>query len=202
MKKFLEYLKTSVLYENAPIVLLLGLTPFLMMSSSLTTGTVTGISAAVILVLSGVTISLVGKFIPDKLKTPVYLVITATFVAVCEILLFAFLPSLRASLGIYLPLLTVSGLAFVSSERAAASTVGAAALSSLALALGYFAAILVMSFIREFFGNGTLFGFRIIPEEYAARLLTTPFGALFLLGIAVALIRTIIIRAEEKEGKK
>jgi len=202
MKKLLGYIKQSVVDKNSALVLLLGLCPLLMMSSSLLTGLVSGAAAMLVLVLSGVVISLLGRVIPNGIKDVSYMVITAFFVAICELLLFAFLPSLRTALGIYLPLITVSGLAFAAAERADNATVGAAALGGLSLGLGYFAVIFIMSFIRELFGNGTLFGFRIIPEEYAIRLITTPFGALFLFGIFVAVFRAVALRSEKGEVEK
>ena len=64
---------------------------------------------------------------------------------------------------------------------------------------GYFALLVVMSFIRELFGNGSLFGMRIFSEDYAALVLLSPAGALLLFGFILALFKKLISHLKEKE---
>ena len=199
MKKVVAFLKKSVVFENSALVLMLGLCPLLAVSKSMTDGVLFGICAVFVLVSSGVIISLITKLIPDKIKTAVCMVTVAFFVAVAELLLHAFLPDVFDSLGIYLPLLTVSGIAFKNAETAENALVGTAALTGLATGTGYFALLVVMSFIRELFGNGTLFGMRIVSEDYAALVLLSPAGALLLFGFILALFKKLISYLKEKE---
>ena len=202
MKSFRSFLKKSILNENSAFVLLLGLCPLLACSTSCVAGCFLGISALFVLVLTGVVVSLVGRFIPERVKTVSYMVLAAGFVTVVELLLNAFLPSVYEAIGIYLPLVVVSGMCFERIECAEGETVKNAALGGLSMGLGYLAASFVLSFIRELFGRGTLFGFRIFPEEYSIRVLTSPAGALILFGFLLAVFRYALLRVEKKEVEK
>lgn len=202
MKKILAFLKNSVLLENASLLFMLGLCPLLAVSTSIIDGLIMGLCVIVALVLSSIAISLTARFIPDSIRVIIYMVIIATFVAAEELLLRAFLPEVAENLGIYLPLITVSGIVLARSEKAAAEGVGESVLNALSAGLGFFAAMFVMSFIRELIGNGTLFGLRIIPEQYCMRLLVSPAGAFITFGLLLAVFNVAVSRIRVKEGEK
>ena len=202
MKKISNFLKCSMLTENPSLVFLLGLCTLLGTSASLVSGLGMGVSALLVLVMSGVTLSLVGKFFPEKVKNVLYMIVVAFYVTLIEILLRAFLPGIYSGIGIYLPLVTVSGIVFARAEEAGKEKVSTAAFNGLFVGVGYLAVIFVMSFIRELMGQGTLFGFRIIPEEYAVRLMASPFGAFVVLGCLFAILQKITNRFSDKEGEK
>lgn len=202
MKKLVCFLKRSLLLENAPLVLFLGLCPLLGASSSLASGLGMGVCTLLVLVLSGFVISLAGRFIPESVRSVSYMVIIAFFAALLELLLRAFLPVVYESLGIYLPLVAVSGIAFARAESAEREGLGTAVVQGFSMGLGFLAVILVMSLIRELVGQGTFFGIRVIPEEYAVRLIASPFGALVILGLLLAIFRKLVACVREKEGEQ
>ena len=68
--------------------------------------------------------------------------------------------------------------------------------------IGFCAAILVMSFIRELFGLGTILEYRIFPEEYAALIVQSPAGALVIFGILAAIIKKISSGTGKKEVER
>lgn len=201
MKKILDFLRESVIEKSSPLVYLLGLCLVLGTSASLITGTAMGIAVILVLVLSSFVISLLARFIPDSIRPIAYMVTVAFFVAVIEILLRVFAAPLRSALGIYLPLIAASGIAFASVQTSEREGCGRAVLSALGSGLSFLAVIFIMSLVREFFGQGTFFGLRILPEEYAMRALASPFGAFILLGLLVAGVR-VLIKKEKKEGVK
>lgn len=48
------------------------------------------------------------KIIPDSVRMPAFIVVVATLVTVVQFLLEGFVPSLYASLGVYIPLIVVN----------------------------------------------------------------------------------------------
>ena len=202
MKKLLLFLKTNILSENVSILLLLGVAPLLGGTKTLACGTVLGLCAILVLVLTGISVSLVGKLLPTQVKNLSFMIIAAFYVTLCEILLSFFLPQIRDALGMYLPLLTVSGLMLSRATSAEKETVTHSALSGLGMGLGFFAAAFVMSFIRELLGSGTLFGLHIIPERYAMGLLVSPFGALVLFGLLIAAVRYFNLKTNKEGDEK
>ncbi len=202
MKRLLPFLKTNILTENVPLLLLLGLAPLLGGTTTLIGGTILGLCAIFVLVLTGISVSLVGKLLPTQVRNLSFMIVAAFYVTLCEILLIFFLPQIRDVLGIYLPLLTVSGLMFSRATSAEMETAGVSALSGLGMGLGFFAVAFVMSFLRELLGAGTLFGLRIIPERYAMGMLVSPFGALILLGLLIATVRCINSKINKEDSEK
>ncbi len=202
MKKLFPFLKTNVFTENTSVLLLMGLAPLLGGTKTLAGGIVLGLCAIFVLVLTGVSVSLTDRLIPASVKNISFMIIAAFFVTLCEILLSFFLPQIRDGLGIYLPLFTVSGLAFSRALSAEEETVSASALAGLGTGLGFFAVALCLSFVRELFGSGTLFGLRIIPERYAMGMLLSPAGSLVLFGLIIAAVRYIISKINKGGSEK
>ncbi len=190
MKKIIGFLKKSVLLENPVLSLFAGVTPLLAVSTRLIDGVTLGICAIFCITLSSLLFWALRKTISNKLRDVVYIIIVAVSVSLCEILLSAFLPTIYKNLGMYLPLLAVSGLVFSRSKKfSREEKLGSCLLEGLSCGIGYFALSLAMSLVREFFGRGTVAGFSVIPEKYAISLLVGPVGGFMLLGILIAVTR-------------
>jgi len=57
------------------------------------------------------------------------------------------------------------------------------------MGLGYTIAITILSSIREILGNGTIFGFHILPETYEPMMIIIqPPGAFIALGLLIGLV--------------
>ena len=106
--KFSERLKAGVLLDNPVFMQTIGLCPTLATTTSLSNAVGMGVAATVVLICSNVVISLLRKFIPDKIRIAAFISIIATFVTLIQMLLNAYIPSLAASLGLFLPLIVVN----------------------------------------------------------------------------------------------
>ena len=203
MKKTVNFFKKSVLFENPAISLFVGIVPLLAASTKLVDGVFMGVSAAVCVIVSSFLFWVLRKFIPYKLKDIVYIIIAASVVSLCELLIRAYFPAVYKSLGIYLPLLCVGGLVFSRSKKfEKQESLTSCMLEGASCAVGYFAAIVAMSVVREFFGRGTFAGLRVIPEQYAVSLLAGPVGGFILLGILVAVFGKFFkVKKSEEERK-
>ena len=104
----LSILTKGIIKENPVLVLLLGTCPTLATTSSAINGIGMGVSAMAVLICSNIVISLLRKIIPDNVRIPCYIVVIAGFVTVVQLLLQAFVPSLYASLGLFIPLIVVN----------------------------------------------------------------------------------------------
>ena len=150
MKKFLSRLKKGCIEENPVLVFMLGLCPLLAASETLFSGMTMGAAVIITLVLSGAVISLIRKIIPEKIKIIVYMLVIACFVTAIELLLHAFIPPMAERLGIYLPLLTVSGLTLAKAECIAGrKKIGATVVDAVITGIAFFAVIFVLSFVRK-----------------------------------------------------
>lgn len=203
MKKVVNFLKKSVLFENPVLSLFAGITPLLATSTKLLDGVFMGLCAIICIFVSSLLFRVLRRFVPNKLRDIVYILACACVVSLCEILLRAFLPSVYESLGIYLPLLCVSGLVFSRSRKfEKAESIKTCMLDAITCGIGFFVTIVAFSLIRELFGRGTVAGFTVIPEKYAASLLAGPVGGFILLGILVAVCGKLLAEEKSEEGRE
>ena len=107
-KKIAERLINGLIKENPTFVLMLGMCPTLAVTTSAMNGLGMGLTTTVVLALSNLIISLLRKFIPNRVRIPAFIVIVASFVTMVQLLLEAYLPSLNTALGVYIPLLVFS----------------------------------------------------------------------------------------------
>ncbi len=187
-------LANGILFENPTLVQLLGMCPTLAVTTTLQNGFGMGLSATAVLIMSNILVSLLRKIIPDKVRIAAYVVIIATFVTIVQMVLQAFVPSLYASLGIFIPLIVVNCIILARAESfASKNTVGKAALDGLGMGLGFTLALCIISLVREILGQGTIWGLPVIvkPLEPAA-IIGMPPGGFIVLGIIIAAINAIM----------
>ncbi len=200
MEKKNSILKNGLLLENPTFVQLLGMCPTLAVTTTLQNGLGMGLSATVVLTMSNILVSLLRKTIPDKVRIAAYVVIIATFVTIVQMVLEAFVPSLYASLGIFIPLIVVNCIILARAEAfASKNSVGKSALDGIGMGLGFTGALCIISAVRELLGKGSLWGVEIIsgPIQPAA-IIGMPPGGFIVLGILIAIINYIV--SNKKEG--
>ncbi|SHH26280.1 electron transport complex subunit RsxE [Clostridium grantii] len=203
MKVALERLKNGIFNENIIFVQVLAMCPTLAVTSSANNGIGMGLATTVVLIGSNVVISLMRKFIPDKIRIPSYVVVIASFVTLLQLLLQGFLPALNDSLGIFIPLIVVN-CAILGRAEAYASKNGplASFFDGLGMGLGFTFALGIIGLIREVLGTGLAFGIKITPASFQPPLIfvLAP-GAFITLGILMALINQRNINAKKKQSK-
>ena len=106
--KFKEQLKGGLFYENPVLVQLIGMCPTLATSTSVENGIGMGLAATAVLICSNIVISALRKIIPNKVRIAAYITVIAGFVTMIDLLLQAYIPSLSASLGLFIPLIVVN----------------------------------------------------------------------------------------------
>ena len=188
----IERLYNGIIKENPTFVLLLGMCPTLAITTSASNGIGMGLTTTVVLMFSNLFISLLRKIIPDKVRIPAFIVVVAGFVTIVQLLLEAYIPSLNESLGIYIPLIVVNCIILGRAEAYAYKNKPIASFfDGIGMGLGFTIAITILGMVREFFGAGTFFGLRVIPEEYNITILVLAPGAFFVLACLVAIMNKI-----------
>lgn len=203
----------GIFASNPVFRLVLGMCPTLAISTSAFNGLGMGIAATVVLVCSNMLVSLLRKVIPDRVRIPAYVLIIATFVTMVEMLLRKFVPALYDALGIYLPLIVVNCIILARAEAFASQNgVGDSVLDGLGMGLGFTLALVLLGFIREFLGAGTVFvgelgdaSFGLVlgdMPDYAMSVFVLPAGGFLTLGLVMAAINAISAKAEKDRQSK
>ncbi|NDO47297.1 electron transport complex subunit E [Clostridium sp. MD294] len=185
-----KIIKNGIIDENPTFSQVIGMCPTLAVTSSAINGIGMGLSTAAVLICSNLFISLLRKVIPDKVRIPCFIVVIATFVTIIQFLLQAYLPSLNASLGLYIPLIVVNCLILARAEAFASKNSPIDAIfDGIGMGLGFTVALGFLGLVREFIGAGTLFNVTVLPDAFPKTLLfvMAP-GAFFTLGCLMGLL--------------
>lgn len=207
--KFSERLKSAVILDNPVFMQTIGLCPALATTTSLSNAIGMGAAATVVLICSNIVISLLRKFIPDKVRIAAFITIIAGFVTIIDLSLQAFVPSLAASLGLFLPLIVVNCIILGRAEAyASKNKVLPSALDGVCMGIGFTFALVLMGFFRELLGAGTILSGYVgadklgiqIPGlyQYPASMMILPAGGFLMMGFILAAIQHIM---NKKEGK-
>ena len=198
----LKILTNGILAENPVLRLVLGTCPTLAVTTMASNGIGMGLAATFVLLCSNVVISALRKIIPDQVRIPAYISVIAGFVSVVQMLVKAFVPSLDASLGVYLPLIVVNCIILGRAEMfASKNNVLDSALDGIGMGIGFTITLTIMGSIREILGAGSWmagldgllpflpagFKIQILPASIDPfSLMTSAPGGFFVYGILMA----------------
>lgn len=195
-----EHLKEGLLTSNPIFVQLLGMCPTLAVTTSVSNSIGMGLSATAVLMCSNLFISLLRKFIPRQVRIAAYIVIISGFVTAVELLLHAFLPSLYASLGLFIPLIVVNCIILARAEAFASKNTPLRSLwDGLCMGLGFALALVLIGAVREILGAGSFLGYDLTFGVWKPALLfIMPAGAFITLGCIIAAVNAIRASAEKR----
>jgi electron transport complex protein RnfE len=191
MNKLIILLR-GLIKENPVLVSMLGICPLLAVSIQVSSAIGMGIATTFVLLGSNISISILRKIIPDKVRIPCYIVFIAGFVTLVKMILEAYAYNLYLALGIFLPLITVNCIIFARAEIfARKNSVLDSAMDAAGMGAGFTLAIVVMASIREIIGSGTWLGFELPLSEYKIPILTMAPGGFVVFGILIAIVNKL-----------
>ncbi len=199
--KYWERIYNGLIKENPTLILMLGMCPTLAVSTRAMNGIGMGLSSTAVLILSNLVISLLRKVIPDEVRLPSYIVIVASLGTVTELLIEAYLPSVYEALGIYIPLIVVNCIILGRAEAYANKhTPLLSVMDGVGMGLGFTVALTLAGLVREILGNGTAFGFSILPEgvEPIAIFIQPP-GAFLVIALFIVIQNAIGIKTRQRK---
>lgn len=190
----LQIITKGILKENPTFVLVLGMCPTLGVTSSAINGMGMGIATMAVLIMSNIVISMIKNLIPDKVRIPAFIVVIASFVTIIEMLMQAYVPSLYASLGVFIPLIVVNCIILGRAEAFASKNgVWDSALDGIGIGLGFTLSLTVVGAVREILGSGAIFGFSFAPDVMPLVFVLAP-GGFLALGYLMVLFNKIAKR--------
>ena len=149
-KSKLSILLNGIIKENPTFILVLGTCPTIAVTTQAFNGLGMGLAATAVLICSNVFVSLLRKIIPDTVRIPCFIVVIATFVTIIEFAMKAYVPSLYATLGLFIPLIVVNCIILGRAEMyARKNTVFDSMLDGLGMGLGFLLAMILFAGVRS-----------------------------------------------------
>lgn len=194
----------GIITENPTFRLVLGTCPTIAVTTSVINALGMGAAASFVLIGSNFVISLLRNFIPDKVRIPCFIVVICTFVTLVQMIMQAYVPSLYASLGMFIPLIVVNCIILARAE-AFASKNGplASVVDGIGMGLGFTIAITIIAIVRELLGSGSIAGISILGAGYDPMLIAilAP-GGFMIFGLTLGIANIIMKKAEKKKAAK
>ncbi len=160
-----EVLKQPLWINNPVVVQILGICSALAVTAKLEPAIVMGLSVTIIVALSNVIISLLRNTIPNRIRIIVQLVVVAALVTIVSEILKAFAYDVSVQLSVYIGLIITNCILMGRLEAfAMQNKPWDSFLDGIGNGLGYAAILVIVAIVRELLGNGTLLGFKIIPQ--------------------------------------
>ena len=184
---------TNPLNLDHPILVqVLGICSALAVTSQLKPAIVMGLAVTVITAFANVIISIIRNTIPTRIRIVVQLVVVAALVTIVSQVLKAFAYDVSVELSVYVGLIITNCIlmgrleAFAMTNRPWPSFI-----DGVSNGLGYAMILVIVGGVREFFGRGSLRGFKLLPDSlydlgYIDNgMMTMPAMALILLGCVI-----------------
>lgn len=194
---------TDPLADNNPITIqVLGICSALAITAELKASIVMAVAVIFVMGLGNVVISLMRNIIPAKIKIIVQLIVVATLVIVVDQILKAFAYELSKTLSVFVGLIITNCIIMGRFEAfALGNGVRRSFLDGIGNALGYGVILVIVGFVRELLGSGTLFGYPVLGDPidktglYATGyenngFMIIPPAALIVVGIIIWIQRT------------
>lgn len=167
--------------DNPVFVQVLGMCPALAVSNTAINALAMGLATTFVLLMSGLSVSLLRNFIPREARIVCFISIIATFVTAVDYLIQALSLELHRALGAFIALIVVNCLILGRAEAFASKNApGRALLDGLGMGLGFTVALLFIGVVREILGSGSLFGLQVLPDSFQTwTVMVLPSGGFF-----------------------
>ncbi len=153
--------------DNPVIVQVLGICSCLAVTAKLEPALVMGISVIAVLAFSNVIISLIRNTIPSNIRIIVQLVVVAALVIIVNQLLLAFAYDVSKQLSVFIGLIITNCILMGRLEAfAMGNKPWPSFLDGIGNGIGYTIILVIVGFLRELLGSGTLMGWQVVPQSF------------------------------------
>ena len=196
--KNIDLIKMPFSKNNPVTVQVLGICSCLAVTAQLKPAVVMAVSVTVVVTLANLIISLLRNTIPPRIRIIVQLVVVSTLVVLVDQFLKAYMYDVSKQLSVFVGLIITNCIVMGRLEAFAMSNPPVPSLcDGIGNGLGYSVILVVLGFVRELFGSGTLWGYPVMEKlglysiGYENNgLMIMPPMALILAGIIIWIQRT------------
>ncbi len=165
--KNLKLITNPLNIDNPITIQVLGICSALAVTVKLEPAVVMSISVLFVMAFANVIISLLRNTIPSRIRIIVQLVIIASLVILVDQVLKAFAYDVSKQLSVFVGLIITNCIIMGRLEAfALGNKPWPSFLDGVGNSAGYGMILILVAFIRELFGSGSVWGFQVIPEGF------------------------------------
>ncbi|CAM3612621.1 MULTISPECIES: NADH:ubiquinone reductase (Na(+)-transporting) subunit D [Halomonas] len=190
---------TAPIFRDNPIALqILGICSALAVTTSMSVSLVMALAVIFVTAFSNLFVSLIRNHIPSSIRIIVQMTIIASLVIVVDQILKAYAYEMSKQLSVFVGLIITNCIVMGRAEGFAMSnSPGLSFLDGIGNGLGYGFVLLIVGFVRELLGAGSIFGFTVLQTVqdggwYVPNgLLLLPPSAFFIIGLLIWVMRSV-----------
>lgn len=188
----------GLFYKNPVLVRMVGIGPVVAAAVTLKNGLALCIIMAILFLATGFFSFKFGPLLPDRARTPAYVITSALAVIPAFLICGGLLPGAVTSLGVFGPVMIVNTIIISRTGKYDRTFLNETASDIFGNILGFSAVVIVFSAIREIVSLGSVFD---IPLENikTVKAAALPFAGYIMLGFAAAFLRRLRIYVKEKQ---
>ncbi len=166
-RKNLKLLSDPINDSNPITVQVLGICSALAVTAQLKPSVVMALSVVAVMALANVIVSLLRNTIPNRIRIIVQLVVIASLVILVDQVLKAFVYDVSKQLSVFVGLIITNCIIMGRLEAfALGNRPWQSFLDGVGNAAGYGVILIIVGFVRELFGSGSIYGYQVIPESW------------------------------------
>ncbi|MBW9266759.1 MAG: electron transport complex subunit E [Candidatus Thiodiazotropha sp. (ex. Lucinisca nassula)] len=193
--------KDGIWDNNIVFAQALGLCPLLAVTGTASNGLGMGLASTVVMIASGLLISLFRGIITPQVRIPVFVLIIAVLVTLVDMFMNAWMHDLHKVLGLFIPLIVTNCAILGRAESfASRNSILPSLFDGLMMGAGFTMVLVILGAAREVLGSGTLFAnavlllghwasfmeLTLIPDYKGFLLIILPPGGFVVLGFLLA----------------
>ncbi len=164
-KKSRTVLTDPIMASNPISLQVLGICSALAVTVQVQTAFVMTLAVVAVLAASNTIISLLRKNIPSKVRIIVQLSVIASLVIIIDQVLKAYMYDMSRQLSVFVALIITNCIVMGRAEAFAMQNGPKDSfIDGIGNGLGYGAILISVAFFRELFGNGSIYGFQVVPD--------------------------------------
>ena len=209
MTKTKELLFDPVINNNPIALQVLGICSALAVTSSMSVALVMSLAVIAVTAFSSMFVAMIRSQIPSSIRIIVQMTIIASLVIVVDQILKAFAYEISKQLSVFVGLIITNCIVMGRAEAFAMKNGPIDSfLDGIGNGLGYGAILMVVGFIRELFGSGSVFGIEVLSKVtdggwyYTNGLMLLPPSAFFIIGFLIWGVRAWKTAQVEKDEFK
>lgn len=189
-----ELVKNGIFGENTIFRMAISLCPSIAVTNSMKNGAALGISVVFVQTMVNVTVSLIRKFIHPKIRIPIFMLIIAGYVTIIDMLMATYARAVYREIGLYIQIIVAFASIFARAEVfASKNKIGPSFFDGFGMGVGFFFAMIIISFFRELLGKGELWGVSIVPGK-PLLIMILPAGGFLAVGLLMGFFNWVDIR--------
>lgn len=195
-----ELIKNGIFAENTIFRMAISLCPSIAVTNSLKNGFFMGVSVIFVQVMVNLTVSLIRNFVNPKIRIPIFMMVIAGYVSIIDMTMAAFARPVYKQIGLYIQLIVAFASIFARAEVFAVKNKVVSSFSDgLGMGIGFLLAMIIISFFRELFGKGALWGFPIVSGN-PLLIMVLPAGGFFAVGLLMGFFNWVDMKLSKEKG--